>query len=82
MAPPPNRVRVHRGQTPRAEGPILPSPDTRGAAATSTNRHFRILCLNQNLEPSPNQDLDCNLNVVDHNISIYRVSFSSNEREV
>jgi hypothetical protein len=68
MAALPNRVRVHRAQTPRGAAPTLPSPDTRAGEATNTSRRRRILCRSRTRAPSPSPDLGRSRTVVDHNI--------------
>ena len=67
MAPPPSRVRVHRGQMPRSEGPILPNPDTRAGEATNTSHHRRILFRSRTLDPFPIPNRGHSYTAVYHN---------------
>jgi hypothetical protein len=68
MAPLPNRVGVHKAQTPRGAAPILPSPDTRAGEATNTSHRHCILCRRRTLDPFPNPERGRNRTVLDHNI--------------
>jgi hypothetical protein len=68
MAPLPNRVRVHRDQPPRGAAPNLPRPNTRVAAATSTNPGRN---LSPNRNPGPTRDLDRSRTVLNHNIQAF-----------